>query len=753
VVSSDFVFYDDPDYVTDNAHVRQGLSWSNIGWAFTTNAAGNWHPITWLSHMLDVQLFENQASMHHLVNLALHIASSVVLLLALERMTGAFWRSTFVAALFALHPMHVESVAWVAERKDVLSGLFFMLTLWGYTEYVRRVEDRGSVENDERNPKPQIPSLPGPSPKASTFHLRASACYLLAVALFALGLMSKPMLVTLPFVLLLLDYWPLRRFQLSTLWPLLREKLPFFLLAAISSTLTFRAQLGKGALEMIPDLSLGARIGNALVSYCRYLGKLVWPVQLSVFYPHPGHWPIRVVALAALLLLVISALAWVLRRRQPSLIVGWLWFLGTLVPVIGFVQAGSQAMADRYTYLPYVGLFIGIAWLNWERLSVSVPRPQVALFLPAISFLTALALLTWKQTGYWRTTRVLFEHAVAVTPDSEVAQNNLAGCLMMAGENAAAEAHYREAARLQPGSRMTLENLAKCISPDPQRRSEAAELYQRALKAGGTASTHYNFACLLLQKGELAEAESHLLTALQMKPDYVQARFNLGVLKHQQRKYDEAAQAMEAVLELQPAFAPAQLELGAILVEQQKWDQAIVHLKAGLQNMPDHLEGRRALGIALVAQGRFSEALPELQIALQGGPDARTHYNLGLAHHGLDQFDDALAYYREAVRLAPDVPDYLNDLAWLLATCPKAELRNGDEAVRLAEKACRLSGDKDARFWGTLDAAYAEAGRFEEAAATARRTRELASAAGQKDIAEAAEKRLQLYDSHQPYRP
>ena len=777
-VSANFVTYDDPYYVWNNAQVRQGLSWSNVGWALTTFETGNgpcWHPLTWLSHMLVVQLFGLDPSLHHIVNIALHIANSVLLLMVLDRMTGAFWQSALVAALFALHPTHVESVAWVSERKDVLSTWFFLLMLLAYAKYAEcRRRPEAAQSNRSRTGVGNEQSLPrDKAPGAGLTSTATGKWYLLTIVCYALGLMSKPMLVTAPFLLLLLDFWPLRRvvginyqtsreevgspsrlaFRAEVIRPnvpLLLEKFPFFVLSAIVSGVTFCAMKGGGALDTLTNLSLGGRIENALVLCCRYLGKLVWPVNLSLTYPYPGRWPLVTVALATVLLLAISAVAILRWRNQPSLLVGWLWFLGSLVPVIGIVPAGTQDMADRYTYIPFIGLFIAAAWVDLKFITEH-PWSRLLIWTPVLALLVILVVLTQNQTACWRDTRTLFQHAVDVTPDSALAQNNLGGCLLAAGESEAAKQHFAEAIRLKPDSRPALENLANIIGTAPEGWAESTALYQRALKIENAASIHQNFANLLFRKGDFDEGEAHLREALRLQPDNVQARFDLGLLKFQQHNYGVAEQELMRVIQIQTNFAPAQILLGQVLTEQQKWEQAIPYLQAGLEQIPAHIGGRKSLGIALVSQGRFAEALQELEIVVQASPDAKTHYNLALALHAAGRFDEALAHYRQAVQLEPEVPDYSNDLAWLLATCPRDDVRNGEEAVRLAEKVCRMR-DQEARFWGTLDSSYAEAGRFEEAMSTAQKALDMAVAAGQKEVAEAAGKRLGLYRERKAYR-
>jgi hypothetical protein len=434
----DFVLYDDPLYVTKNEHVKDGLSIENVKWAFQWDTgSGNWHPLTWLSHMLDVELFGLKPGHHHMMSVAIHILNAILLFLVLRTMTIYVWPSAFVAGLFALHPLRVESVAWIAERKDVLSTFFGLLAMLAYAGYVRR------------------PSV-----------LR----YVFTAVLFALSLMAKAMLVTLPFLLLLLDFWPLRRIGRTSQpadgvggvkesieqgpgwnWPtamrLIIEKLPLLALSFAMSWITFKAQETSGAVEKLGAISIIDRIGNALVSYARYLGKTFWPVDLAVLYPHPGHWSAIAVAVAAVFLSVITIAAVLLARRHPYFMVGWLWFIGTLVPVIGLVQVGAQSMADRYTYFPLIGVFIVVAWgglglfgsYRWQVLAVA-----------AVMALGSLWLSTRDQLRFWPTSRTLYQHAIDVTRDNWVMNMNMADVLETSGRDREAEAFIREAARIKP---------------------------------------------------------------------------------------------------------------------------------------------------------------------------------------------------------------------------------------------------------------------------------------------------------------
>jgi tetratricopeptide (TPR) repeat protein len=794
VIHNDFVSYDDREYVTQNPHVLAGWTWANAGWAFRTGHAGNWHPLTWLSHILDVQLFGLRPAWHHLTSLLLHAVNAVLLLILLRRLTGAFWRSLCVAALFALHPLHVESVAWVAERKDVLSAFFFLLTLWAYARYAEvqspkpKVQSQAGGDGSQESQSAASTSDPHRESRITnhqsriTFH--SSLFYVLSLFCFALGLMSKPMLVTLPCVLLLLDFWPLGRLRSATVVSLVVEKVPFLALSLASSVLTFLIQQGAGAVSSLETLPIEFRLSNALISYVRYATKMFWPAKLAVIYPVPTEWPALWVAGAVLVLAGVSMLALYRARKAPYLAFGWLWYLGMLVPVIGLVQVGQQSMADRYSYLPLIGLFVAIVWSAAE-ISARWPGTRSGLALCAAAVITACVVLTWNQAGYWRNSASLFEHALAVTRDNAVAQNNFGVTLLDAGNLVAAEGHFTEAIRLKPNYPDALGNLGLCRAQQG-RLEEAGDLFQRCLKAQPTASAHYNLASLLSEQGKLEEAEAHYQAALRLKPEFVEAWYNLGALEAKRGRMEESAQDYATVLRIRPDHAEAHLSLGAWLAGQKKFDEAIVHFKAALRAAPDKadahfnlaaafnakgefalaatqfeeacrlhpedLDARENLALALLYGGRMSDAARHFREVLRVRPDARTHYYLGLALDSQGHAEDAVYHYREAVRLGPNTPLYLNDLAWFLATNPKAELRDGAEAVRLAERACQLSGGKEARFWGSLDAAQAETEHFAEATATANKAREMALAAGQKDIADRAAERLALYRAGKPYR-
>ena len=590
-VDNDFVTYDDPDYVTSQVMVQRGLSWEGVAWAFSTTDAANWHPLTWLSHMLDCQLFGPNAAGHHLTSLLLHALNTLLVFLILRAMTGAIWRSFFVAALFGLHPLRVESVAWVAERKDVLSTLFWMLTLGAYTGFVRALKTR--------------PAL-------------AAGFFLLALLTFAFGLLSKPMLVTLPLALLLLDYWPLQRLKGTPLRRLVLEKLPFLLLSVAACVVTFLAQRHGGAVDaMIP---FGHRSANAILSVVRYLGKLFWPSDLAVFYPYPRHWPGWAVALAVVTLLAVSFLALRLRRRAPYLTTGWLWFLGTLVPVLGFVQVGQQSMADRYTYIPTLGILVALVWGVHQCVArrVGLVRPVALIAGGAIAL---CVILTRQQTAHWKNTELLARHALAATGENFAAYNLLGAALIRQNQYDEAVDQFRKALKLQPNSADAHGNLAVALQRHG-RRDEAIEHYQLALHLRPRyPQAHYNFATALEEAGRLTEAMDHYSRTLSERPNFVDARFNLGSVLLRLERYDEAIVQFQQVLQLDP-------------------------------NSPDTLNN---LGVAFDRKGRLDEALRCYQKVVGLKPDdAKAFFNLGVALQRKGIIPDAIRCFEEAILLQPD---------------------------------------------------------------------------------------------------
>jgi tetratricopeptide (TPR) repeat protein len=581
-----FINYDDSTYLYGNSTVRNGISGHGIAWAFTHVHSQNWHPITSISHMLDCQLFGLNPSGHHFTNVFLQTIAVVLLFLVLWQMTGALWASAFAAAVFASHPLRVESVAWVAERKDLLSGVFFMLTLAAYTRYVRH-----------------------PS----------TARYMIVSVLFACGLMSKPMLITVPVVLLLLDYWPLGRLSngkttiLGAFRRLVAEKIPLFLLSIGSGVATVLAQ--NYALGSTENLPVKMRITNAVISYVDYVRQMLWPNDLVPFYVHPENrlefWRL---AAAATALVVITAIAFVQRRKRPYLIVGWLWYIVMFVPVIGFIQVGLQGHADRYTYLPQIGLYIAITWLVWEITASWRLRPVILAPLAAIIVVT-LSILSWKQTTHWHDTESLWRYTLSAGPESDVAHTGLAGILVVHGQIDEAVSHYRIALELRDGN----------------------------------AAAHHGLAIALAQ--------------------------------------------------------------------QRKVDEAIEHWKKALSIQPDNAEASNYLGVMFIHKG---------------------------------ETDNAIAQWRQTLAFDPDNGDAAQNLAWVLATSADANLRDGREAVELAQRAVRLPGRNTAIVLRTLAAALAENNQFEEAVATAERAQRLAEAAGDNAMAENLRQCAELFRQGKP---
>jgi protein O-mannosyl-transferase len=553
-----FVNYDDQDYVTENSVVQKGLTWTGIKWAFTTSHASNWHPITWLSHMADCELFGLNPGAHHLVNVLFHTANAVLLLVLLLRLTGELWPSLFVAALFAWHPLHVESVAWISERKDVLSTFFALLTLLAYTRYAQCVtSDRWQVARTEK-------VAPAPAPSRVTRHV--SLFYGLALIFFALGLMSKPMLVTLPFVMLLLDYWPLGRIsdsknapapasQLSTLNHLLFEKWPFFLLATVSCVVTFLVQSQRSgdavaSLELVP---LHYRFCNALVSYGLYLLKMVWPVGLAVFYPLPDHltWILMAATTSAVVLVIISSFVWRAGRARAYLPVGWLWFLGTLVPVIGLVQVGGAALADRYTYIPSIGVFVAVTFGVCD-LADRFQFPKKAIATAAALILATCLILTENQLRYWHDSETLFAHALAVTKNNHVAHVNLGVALEQKGKLNEALAEYRAAEQLAPELYHIHNNLGNLLDNLGHPNNALTEYRWAVLLNPRLPSLHNGAGIVLAELGRFDEAMGQFKEAARLDPTYPWAHFEIGKMRLKQGRDAEAIDEFRAALRIDP---------------------------------------------------------------------------------------------------------------------------------------------------------------------------------------------------------
>ena len=610
VTRHDFINYDDDLYVTANVHVQNGLTLENLKWAFSHVVLGNWHPVTVLSHMLDCRLFGLQPWGHHLTSLLLHALNTALVFLLLRTLTGAVWRSLLVAALFGWHPLRVESVAWVAERKDVLSAGFGFLSLLCYARYARGTESR--IQNPEsRNRKAEA--------------RRIASGYWLALLFFACGLMSKPMLVTWPFVMLLLDYWPLKRFaggQLKVtgspapnLQPstfnsqLLTEKIPFFVLAAAASLVTYLVQKQEGAVMTVDHFPPGARAGNALMAYGRYLGKTFWPADLAVFYPHPGYWPRAEVLLAGVLLAGLSALVLVKRRRQPYLLVGWLWFVGTLAPVIGLVQVGEQAMADRYTYIPSVGVLIMSVWGAYEL----TRRWRHQVILLALASAVALILcfaLTREQLGYWQDSETLFRHALDVTQNNHIAHNNLGDALLEKGQADDAIRQFQEVIRLKPNDADAYNNLGNALG-EQGRIDEAISDYHEALRLKpDNASAHYSLGAALEAKGQTDGAISQYQEALRLNPDDVAAHNNLGNAYLNKGQTDEAISQYQEAIRIKPDYPDAHNNLGVALGRKGQLDEAISQFQEAIRLKPDYPNAQSNLAQALELKGKSNVNSP-----------------------------------------------------------------------------------------------------------------------------------------------
>jgi Flp pilus assembly protein TadD len=548
----EFINYDDNVYITDNAQVQKGLTRKGIIWAFTTNHTGNWHPLTWISHMLDCEFYGLNPKGHHLTNVLFHMANAILLFVVLRWMTGAIWRSGLVAALFALHPLHVESVAWAAERKDVLSIFFWMLTMMAYVYYVKRPGTRR---------------------------------YLLVLANFSLGLMAKPMLVTLPFVLLLLDYWPLNRFQprattgsvvdqplgfrsfgddKSPILKAVMEKVPLFVISLLSSLVTVIAQQKAGAVSTLEIVPFKLRIANGLVSFVAYMGKMIWPLDLAVFYPHPGsELQIWKPVAAGLFLLIVSTVALRVAHRCQYVLVGWLWYLGTLVPVIGLVQVGEQAMADRYTYVPLIGLFIAVVW-GFADLGKGWRSRRWLISVTAAVMLLALMAGSWLQVGYWKDSIKLFQHTLDVTSNNYVAHYTLGNALALQGNLTGSVTHYNKALRINPNF----------------------------------AEAHNNLGNALALQGNLTRAISHYNKALHINPDHAEAHRNLGVALDRQGRHQEALQHYAEALRINPHDAQSHNNLGVALAEQGRLKEAVVHFTEALKIDPSFKEAQRNLELS-----------------------------------------------------------------------------------------------------------------------------------------------------------
>jgi tetratricopeptide (TPR) repeat protein len=669
----DFVNLDDSDYTSGALHVRRGITTEGLNWAFTSGDAANWFPVTWISHMLDCQLFGLNSGWHHLINVLIHGLAALLLFVFLRRATGARWPSALVAFLFALHPLHVESVAWVAERKDVLSAFFWFLTLWAYVWYTER---------------------PGPRR------------YALLLVAFCLGLMAKPMVVTLPFVLLLLDVWPLRRLPFSTsaeadgkprtaiFW----EKAPLFALSLAVSVVTCLVQQRGGAVKALGAFPFSLRLENALVSYSVYIIQMFWPLRLAVFYPYPQHIPAWRASLAGLVLAGASAMVVRLHRSHPYLATGWFWYIGTLIPVIGLVQVGSQAHADRYTYIPMTGLSIMMAW----GLAEVARRPRATPHAAAAGALACLACagLAWFQVRYWRNSETLFRHALDVTTENAVAHTNLGIYLMnVPGGSQDAVGQLEAALRIDPDSAPAHTELGRALARMPGRLPESFPQFEAALRlAPDWPVVHNELGNALLKVGRLPEAIVQFAIASRLDPDFADAHYNLAVaLSQVPGRMADAVPEYHEALRIQPDFAEAQLNLGNVLAGLPgRLPEAIRSYQAALRIRPDYAEAHYNLGSVLSGlPGRVPDAIAEYETALRIRPDyAEAHNNLGnLLSQIPGRKADAIAEYEAALRIRPDYAEAHYGLGVALAGIPGRLT----EALAHLETAQRLRPNPDLR--------------------------------------------------------
>ena len=619
MIHHDFINFDDGEYITDNPHVRTGLSKENIVWAFTAFHSNNWHPLTWLSHALDCQLFGLNPGMHHIVNLLLHIANSILLFLLFKIMTGELWQSAFIAALFALHPMHVESVAWASERKDVLGAFFWILTMLAYLRYVRQ-------------------------PKLSR--------YFLIILLFTAGLMAKPMLVTLPFVLLLTDYWPLKRLIIKEkYYSILYEKLPLFFLAAASGIVTIFAQKSGGQVRSLDTFPLGIRIGNSLISYIKYILKLIYPQNLAFHYPYPDPFPVGQAMIAGFVLIALSVSIIRQRQQRPYLLMGWLWYLGTLVPVIGLVQVATQAYSDRYSYIPFIGLSLIIAWGIADLMEKWTHR-RIILGIASGLLLIIWTVASYIQTSYWKNSIRLFTHTLNVTENNYLAHNSLGAALEEQGRLDEAISNFREALQIKPD---------------------------------GT-QAYYNMGVALEKQGKYDDSLKYLSEAVRLKPDFVNALYNLGIALKRRGDIQGAAKYFSQAVRLRPDFADAHNNLGTALSLMGKNDEAIRHYHESIRLRPDYAEAYNNLGTALKSQGKYESAMQSYQKALEINPKfSEAHLNWGIALGTLGDHNAAALHFAEAVRLKPDFADAHYSLGVALS-----RLGKNDQAMQHYQEALRL---------------------------------------------------------------
>jgi tetratricopeptide (TPR) repeat protein len=623
----DFVNFDDNKYVYENPEVLNGLTIDGIIWAFTTNVMANWHPLTWLSLMLDCQMFGKNPGDMHIVNVLFHLANTLLLFAVLRKMTGTLWPSAFAAAAFAVHPMHVESVAWIAERKDVLSTFFLFLTMLSYAAYVR---------------------------KKSIFR------YLLTLFLFATGLLSKPMLVTLPFLLILLDYWPLERIRKGqfSFYKSVIEKIPFIILTAVASVITFFVQLKEHGVIDLAVLSLKGRILNVFISYARYIYKLFWPQKLAVFYPLDYQkFALWQVAMCVLLLAAVTILVIYLRQKRKYLVTGWFWFAGTLIPVIGLVHIGLQAYADRYTYIPYTGLFIMIAWGLPDILSKWKFR-KTALGLSMAAALSILGFYAHRQAGFWKDNMTLFSHANEVTQDNYLAHQNLGAAYSNAGSYRESIEEYRRAIQIKANDSRPYFGLG-IVYGKLGRGQEEIESYKQALKLEpDNVEAMLNLGAAYEKQGLYQEAAESYRQAIKIKMDYADAYFNLGIVYCKLGQYQDAAEACQKAIKIRPNFVESYVCLGISREKLGQYQNAIESYRQAIRIKPEYADAYYNLGVVYGVLGRGQEAIEAYKKTITIKPDYTTaYYNIGISYQGMDRYEEAIVAYKKTVLIEPNFAD------------------------------------------------------------------------------------------------
>ncbi len=625
-VGFDFTNYDDDLLLTMNPSLLNGWS-ESVHWAFSL-FLGNWHPVTLMSHVVDYHLFGLEPWGHHLTNILLHAANATLLYLVLRRMTGATWRSLLVAALFGLHPLRVESVAWVATRTDCIGTFFWLLAIWAYLCFL------------DQTPR---------------WSARGKGYYLLSIFLFFLALASKPMHVTLPCVLLLLDFWPLHRLSKATLLPIILEKIPYFLVSIGFCLITVVARQEAHSINSLRGIPLGLRLENVVISYCRYLGKLFYPVDLTLYYPFPDHWAMPLVLAAIFLLLVISFIVVFAHRKKPCWLMGWCWYLGTLVPVIGLVQIGSQAIADRYTYAPCIGVLIILVW-SLGDLAVRRPRVIPAIFLTAIIAILVLSGLTRRQLSYWKNSETVWRRSIEVTPVNHLATAKLADYLSDQGRAQEAESLYRRALELAPNDAGTHNNLGLLLQSEG-RDAEAIQHFEEVLQTHpDNAEAHLNLGAALSNQGRDREAEAHFELARKLAPADPMTWNNLGVALGARGRLDEAIKSFQLSLRINRSDASAWINLGFAFEQKKRLAEAFKAYERAIALQPNYPLAHLHLAGLLRDEDHLAEAVLQYREALRLLPDsAETHYQYGLALRKLDRRTEAAEQFQQALKFDPQL--------------------------------------------------------------------------------------------------